>query len=336
MTTERPTATPPLLSAMLVDARVACACTVAQVEEATQVRADYITALERGSFHELPPDIYARRILLSLVAFYGLDEAQVLLQYEAERAAFLRTEESFRALKLDRLPGTPLETTLPVSSRPIHAYRLIGVGASVLAVLALSGYVAHQVGSFSSAPALTLEEPSGDVQVNHRTIIVRGRADVGSTVSINNQAVLTDESGSFQADYELSPGQNFITVVAQKKNGKSARISHTVTADFADTAVAQPERGFLAVVSAAERTWVRVKLDGQVAFEGTVEPQADRSFSGQQDIRIQTGNAGATRIAINGQDQGPVGREGHSGLFSYTNPSTVGMAGTPAPATITR
>ncbi len=320
------------LAAVLGDARRASNLTIADVESQTMIRASYLEALEASRFNELPAPVYARRILQTLASFFDLDAADILALYDVEYASHLETERRFESLGDSHSNGRSNGRnglTRPESDAPIHAYRLAGIGAAVLAVLALGGYVVSQLESFSAPPRLVLEEPGGDVRVDHRTIMVRGQADVGSSVSINNLAVLTNEVGAFHVPYELSPGQNVITVLAQKKNGKSTRISHTVSADFSDPLPSQPDHGFLAVVSANETTWVQIHLDGNVAYEGVIVPDAGRTFSGTTDLQIHTQNAGVTRVAINGQDQGPLGRSGQRGTFSYSGASAVGMASLP-------
>lgn len=63
-------------------------------------------------------------------------------------------------------------------------------------------------------------------------------------------------------------------------------------------------------VTATERTWVRVTVDGAVAFEGLLMPEEHRTWQGQQSIQLLTGNAAGLTVAFNGRSIGALGTRG--------------------------
>lgn len=313
-------------------ARAATGLSIAQVEAATNIRASYIRALEEELFQDLPPDIYLKRILSTLASFYGLEALPLLRQFHAEREAFLRREQQFQRFHLDAVSHRNHPVIPVVHGGFVHAHRVAAIAGFSLVVAALLGYVAVQVRTFSAAPTLVLEQPTGDLHVAHRTTLVRGRVDTGAQVRVNNQEVLTDEAGSFEVTYELSRGENVIDVVAQGKNGRVSRVTRTVSADFPEPVVsAEPSDGFVATVRATDRTWVRVTLDGETRFEGILDAEQGEVFRGMEQIEVRAGNAGAARVAINGRDRGAIGKSGATGSFVYTEPSAVGLVGTTPP-----
>lgn len=323
--------TPPQqsLGDLLRGARSARGASIPQVEAATQIRASYLTALEDGQFHELPPDIYLRRVLATLCAFYDLEFTPVIRKFFAEREAFLRNEQHFAELHLQRRAPRHHPALPVVHESVIQAHRVAALAGAAMVVLLLGGYVVQQVRSFSAAPELVVEQPSGDIHVAHRSTLVRGRVDPGSVVRVNNQEVLTDEGGNFEVAYELSNGENAIAVVAQGKNGRTTRVQRTVSASFPEPVIAAaPADGFVAKIVATDRAWVRVLLDGEQTFEGVLENE-DRTFRGSESIVVRSGNAGATRVAINGHDRGAIGDDGTTASFTYTEPSAVGLSSKP-------
>ncbi|MDI6709266.1 MAG: DUF4115 domain-containing protein [Thermoanaerobacterales bacterium] len=54
-------------------------------------------------------------------------------------------------------------------------------------------------------------------------------------------------------------------------------------------------------------SWMRVIVDGQVSFEGTVQPGKSLTFTGKDSISLRVGNAGAVRATLNGEDLGVLG-----------------------------
>ncbi len=63
-------------------------------------------------------------------------------------------------------------------------------------------------------------------------------------------------------------------------------------------------------VFAVERVFVRISVDGEVAFEGRLAPRESKLFEAEDQIVILTGNAAALRITYNGSDLGFMGGTG--------------------------
>ncbi len=63
-------------------------------------------------------------------------------------------------------------------------------------------------------------------------------------------------------------------------------------------------------VFAVERVFVRISVDGKVAFEGRLAPRETKLFEAENQVVILTGNAAALRINYNGNDLGLMGSVG--------------------------
>jgi hypothetical protein len=63
-------------------------------------------------------------------------------------------------------------------------------------------------------------------------------------------------------------------------------------------------------LSATQRAWVRVIVDGAVAEEGFLATDDVRSYEAGQSILIRTGNGGGVNLTLNGEDLGPMGNVG--------------------------
>ncbi|MCS6848230.1 MAG: DUF4115 domain-containing protein [Anaerolineae bacterium] len=68
-----------------------------------------------------------------------------------------------------------------------------------------------------------------------------------------------------------------------------------------------PVSGLQLALDARERAWVRVKVDGNVVFEGIPPIGPGIPFSASQNIQVETGNAGAFDIILNNVRLGPLG-----------------------------
>jgi len=57
-------------------------------------------------------------------------------------------------------------------------------------------------------------------------------------------------------------------------------------------------------------SWLKIRTDGAVAYEGIAEPGFSRSFEGRDSLSIWTGNAGAVEVQVDGRDLGTLGADG--------------------------
>jgi hypothetical protein len=57
-------------------------------------------------------------------------------------------------------------------------------------------------------------------------------------------------------------------------------------------------------------SWVRVTVDGKIAFEGTLLPGTTRAWNGATFITVRYGNAGGVSVTFNGKSEGVVGQPG--------------------------
>jgi cytoskeletal protein RodZ len=80
-----------------------------------------------------------------------------------------------------------------------------------------------------------------------------------------------------------------------------------------------------------QRSWVRVEVDGQEAFAGTLEPGSANIWTGRERIVLRVGNAGAVRVTVNGQVLGFVGQSGQVLEKEWTAPGVPTRTPKPSP-----
>jgi hypothetical protein len=77
--------------------------------------------------------------------------------------------------------------------------------------------------------AAGLEMPSADRSTTRDTFIVSGRAEPGSTVSVNGRPVATSSNGSFSTEIALKEGRNPVTVKVTDRAGNEQTREFSVT-----------------------------------------------------------------------------------------------------------
>ena len=67
-----------------------------------------------------------------------------------------------------------------------------------------------------------------------------------------------------------------------------------------------------------ERCWLKVMVDGEIAFEGILPQGTQRQWSGKKEVTIRAGNAGGVVVNFNNQQQKILGAPGQVEEITYT------------------
>ena len=71
-------------------------------------------------------------------------------------------------------------------------------------------------------------------------------------------------------------------------------------------------------INLQERCWLKVMVDGRVAFEGVLSQGTQRQWSGKEQVTIRAGNAGGVVISFNNEQQKVLGAPGQVEEITYT------------------
>ena len=236
------------LADRLVAAREAKGVDLLRAERETKIRRQYLAAMERGSWSELPAGVYARGFLRNYAIYLGLPADEILAAWSRE---------------LGEAPPVPAI----VVPRPLEAPRrgfVLGPGLAVaglvtLAALAIVGYIGFQLLRFSEPPPLAVTDPAvavTEVAEDTKTYTLRGTtiADGEVTIRAPGQAdirILAAGDGTWRTAVDLRRGENhFVVSAADPRTGKEALepVEIVITVPYAQVAaptleVSSPENG---------------------------------------------------------------------------------------------
>lgn len=71
-------------------------------------------------------------------------------------------------------------------------------------------------------------------------------------------------------------------------------------------------------INLQEQCWLKVMVDGKVAFEGLLPQGTQRQWSGKKEVTIRAGNAGGVVISFNNEQQKVLGAPGQVEEITYT------------------
>ncbi len=267
------------IGAQLRERRETISLTIAEVERHTRLRAAFIKALEEGSFEKLPSPVQTRGMLANYAAFLDLDTDAILLR-------FADALQARRREKYAETPRERIQMQVGASISPLRTFitsDLIFGAAMIVLLIALV--------TWGMGRALRLQaERNAAAQVTAPSI-----ADVianFATPTPAQQAALPIEAAT-----EAPAGEAAFPTPVLPLPGGSANV--------------------VVSVFAVERAFVRISVDGRVAFEGRMLPRETKVFEADDQVSILTGNAAALRVTYNGRDLGLMGGVGEVVIRVY-------------------
>jgi cytoskeletal protein RodZ len=132
------------------------------------------------------------------------------------------------------------------------------------------------------------------------------------------QTVEPAADGTFSVPLDLTTGAWSIVVEASSAQGKTVSVSRAVTVSY--------EGVNLVVTISGGRAWLKVWVDDKLA-EGfgaggkVIGDGRSVSFTGTTSVEVRTGNSGATRFTLNGQELGALGPNGIPETWRFAPPA---------------
>lgn len=191
--------------------------TLDEIEKATKIRKELLEALEKDQYDNLPPSTFVQGFIKNYGKFLGLDTEKLL--------AIFRREFS-----TSKHPPRILESF----SNPLAKNRIRITPTRVLSLVILSlvviffVYLWFEYRFLVGAPFLEVSQPADQFNTTSAEVVVSGRTDPESVVSINDQEIAVDQNGKFSQSIKLSDSINNITITAASKSGKATKVQRTV------------------------------------------------------------------------------------------------------------
>jgi cytoskeleton protein RodZ len=195
--------------------------TLQQMAQLTQIKLEYLQALEKNQFDRLPPTTFVKGYLKAYARELKLDQQSLLAilrrDYPSQESGQLLSNEFTHPVKKKRQWWQPVTLTV------------LTVGVIFLTLL---GYVVWQWFSLNRPPSLVIFKPEANQFVSSQ-IEVNGQTSTEAMVSVNAQPVAIQPDGSFSTQLYLPrEGISTITIEAVDQQGRSSIEQRTVYVRF--------------------------------------------------------------------------------------------------------
>ncbi|HEX9089974.1 MAG TPA: helix-turn-helix domain-containing protein, partial [Anaerolineales bacterium] len=229
------------------------------VERHTHIRMHYVRALEEGDLSHLPSPVQGRGMLSNYASFLGLNTEAVLLQFADGLQASLHDRQAERNQGASR---SSKEETSRIPARPSQLRRLFSMD------LFAGGFLIIFLLGFSIWGAL-------------RISAINREQDPSPTAPPVSEILLSTQNNGSTA----IPSASVVSTIPATLNGAelitgTLEVAMTETPIVIEPTPANANAPVQVYIVAHQRAWMKVSVDGEIAFEGRVMPGSAYSFSG--------------------------------------------------------
>jgi len=192
-----------------------------KVAQEINISVKYLAAIESGDYHKLPGEIYTKSFLKVYTKFLGLDEDKFLALYKSEQKIYTKTKKNSGSDH--KKPVTRISSVHLVVTPKIVRGIIIGLLIVVCLV-----YLGAKIKGIVAPPILVINVPVDNLVTEKDFIEVNGHVEPGSTLKINGQQILADETGNFSEIIDLQLGINVIEISAQKRHSEESKVYRQV------------------------------------------------------------------------------------------------------------
>ena len=169
--------------------------------------------MENENWQSLPDPTFTKGFITSYAKYLGLEPQKVLAVYRREYDEREYPKKKFDSQHKRRLYLTPA--------------RLLNT-LLAFAIIIFVAYLVLQYSSVFTAPKIEIISPSDDETVTVPVVVIQGKADPQTTISVDGEFVPVNQEGTFSHQYNLKEGRNTIEIIASKRLSPKTKITRTV------------------------------------------------------------------------------------------------------------
>lgn len=286
--------------------------TIEEAEEQTKIRKKYLRALEEDEYNEIPGLVYAKAFLKTYSSYLGLDQEEILEEFERWRhLEDVDTElEGKRRKRRSRQDSGRGISDLIASFLSFSPRTLL----VIFIIFLVAGGVAYNFVIMNDAAPETQPGPEEEIAVEDE------RLEDEETEEAEEFA---DEPEFAEEDEDIdSPEETALETPEFTEDEDEALVDENEIDDETPEDEAETEEDEDEVIEAEEEdydlfmlevsdtSWIRIIVDGENVYEGVVEDGFAEQYNPEGYLNIRTGNAGGVEISVEGGEFEAMGETG--------------------------
>lgn len=201
------------ISQILKEARVKKRYSLRLLSEATKIKADFITNVEKGNWKGLPPFSTTLGFVKNMAKAVGVEESMAVAVF-----------------KRDYPPKVQAIIPKPdVGKKFVWSPKLTFTIGIWLVIALVLGYLVIQYVKFLSPPSLEVISPKENEVITSLTLDVSGKTNSDAKVIVNNQPVIVDDNGNFSTTLDINSETKEVDIVATSRSGKVTEIKRNIS-----------------------------------------------------------------------------------------------------------
>jgi cytoskeleton protein RodZ len=313
------------LGQLLQETREQKGVSLEQVEEATRIRQKFIKALEEENYTALPAEAYVKGFLRNYALYLGLDPEEVLALYEGRDA---------KGKAAPAKPGFFEPMDISLAAPPWLTPDLVIGALLIVALLAFGSWAAwHYLAPtarvwWSSWRAVATATPSPTATISEEVILppATSTATIATTPTAMPTAIPTVTATAIPTVTPAVVSTSTPTTVPTRTSAP------TRTSVLMHTPTPRVSAGVEVELRIVEYSWLRVVVDGEEVFVGSLEAGTTQTWHGQESVALRCGNAGGVEATVNGEPLGLLGERGQVVDVEWLAEGVIPMLATPTSA----
>ncbi|NEQ43288.1 MAG: helix-turn-helix domain-containing protein [Leptolyngbya sp. SIOISBB] len=262
------------VGAYLRDLRTEKGTTIDEVANQIFIRPALVAAIETGDWESLPEPVFVQGFIRRYAEYLGLDGKAVSRKFEPTPVAVLP----------DPALATSSNVEGVVKQQDKHSLKVLSKAEPI------------QRNDSATPPV------SAPVKWNWILGAVGVAALIGLIIWLTTRNTPQPSTTTDTTTEDISPTD------AEAESPSDA--TSTLEAPAASTPNEAPVEGVTFAINLEEAAWMRVTVDGELAYEGTMPAGSAESWTGDEEIAITAGNSGGILFSFNGSEEQPLGEPG--------------------------
>lgn len=272
---------------------------IEDASDSTKIQKRYLLMIEENEFDGFESEVFLKGFLRSYSSYLGLKPDMMLAIYRRDMKD-LKKKDEIKKLKKD-----------PEITKGRISAKLISQIVITLFVVFITGYLFYQLYNFQKIPELSVSSPENNTETTEDQIIVKGRVDANSRVTINDITTEVNGNGNFEESIPIDEGVNTIRVKAVKINNSSKEsveiltITRKVPVEIEEAPVVEEEPEPILNVAKLEvvdsEAWLQLLVDGKQELGEVVQPGFSQEYTVNNEIELISGKVTSTRLFVNGE-----------------------------------